>query len=82
MPVIQGFVGKFEMYVEGKKLTFILISRRSTKMAGTRFLARGIDAKGNVANFVETEQIALFDNYVFSYAHIRGSLPLFWKQVD
>ena len=29
-------------------------------MAGTRFNARGLDDEGNVANFVETEQIVIF----------------------
>jgi hypothetical protein len=52
--VIQGFVGKFEIYVQGKKLTMMLISRRSAKMAGTRYLSRGIDEQAEVANFVET----------------------------
>ena len=33
----------------------ILISRRSYIMGGTRYNSRGIDNKGNVANFVETE---------------------------
>jgi hypothetical protein len=80
--VIQGFVGKFEIYVQGKKLTMMLISRRSAKMAGTRYLSRGIDEQAEVANFVETEQVVLYENYAFSYAQVRGSVPLFWKQVD
>ena len=39
----------------------ILISRRSRKRAGTRFNARGVDEDGLVANFVETEQIFIYD---------------------
>jgi len=54
IPVVQGFVGKFNIYVQGKKLLFVLISRRSTKMGGTRFIARGINAEAFVANYVET----------------------------
>ena len=46
---------------------------------GTRFHARGIDDTGNVANFVETEQILVTDGVVFSYTMIRGSVPVFWK---
>ena len=34
-----------------------IISRLSSKKAGTRFNSRGIDDDGNVANFVETETI-------------------------
>lgn len=38
-----------------KKLSIILIGRRSRHFAGVRYLRRGIDHEGNVANFVETE---------------------------
>ena len=34
-----------------------LISRRSRYRLGTRFKRRGVDENGNVANFVETEQV-------------------------
>ena len=60
IPLIQGFVGKFEIFVKGKKLHFGLVSRRSTKMAGVRYLSRGINAEGDTANFVETEQIMIY----------------------
>lgn len=39
---------------ENKKLTYILLSRRSNKKAGTRFFSRGIDDHGNVANYTES----------------------------
>lgn len=39
------------------KVFFTLISRRSLKRAGVRYLRRGIDKHGDVANFVETEFI-------------------------
>jgi len=38
-----------------KKVSLILIARRSRYMAGPRYLKRGINEEGNVANFVETE---------------------------
>lgn len=34
-----------------------LISRRSRFRAGTRYKRRGVDDKGNCANYVETEQV-------------------------
>ena len=34
-----------------------LVARRSRKRAGVRFCRRGVDVEGNVANFVETEQV-------------------------
>lgn len=80
--MIQGYIGRFEIFVKGKKLLFSLISRRSTKMAGVRFLARGIDSNGHTANFVETEQIVLYENYIFSYVMLRGSAPLYWTHKE
>ncbi len=43
--------------VNRKKLTYTLISRRCCFRAGTRFYMRGVDQEGQVANYVETEQI-------------------------
>ncbi|KAH8675997.1 SacI homology domain-containing protein [Xylariales sp. PMI_506] len=58
-----------------------VISRLSCKRAGTRFNSRGIDDDGNVANFVETETIYWSPSGVlFSYAQVRGSVPVFWEQ--
>lgn len=59
---------------------YIMISRRSREMSGTRFYSRGIDTHGNAANFVETEEIMVCHNYVLSYVQLRGSLPIFWVQ--
>ena len=61
--------------------TLTLISRLSCRRAGTRFNSRGIDDDGNVANFVETETILYHPSTLcFSYAQVRGSVPLFWEQ--
>ena len=61
--------------------TLTLISRLSCRRAGTRFNSRGIDDDGNVANFVETETILFHPSGLcFSYAQIRGSVPVFWEQ--
>jgi synaptojanin len=58
-----------------------VISRLSCRRAGTRFNSRGIDDDGNVANFVETETIFWSPSgVVFSYAQVRGSVPVFWEQ--
>jgi hypothetical protein len=70
-----------------KKLSVILIGRRSRHFAGVRYLRRGLDHEGNVANFVETEQIVYDPNKSFddkpvfsSFVIIRGSIPIFWTQ--
>ncbi|KAI9757099.1 MAG: hypothetical protein M4579_003577 [Chaenotheca gracillima] len=65
----------------GLPSTLTLISRLSCRRAGTRFNARGIDDDGNVANFVETETIFWTPSGLcFSYAQVRGSVPIFWEQ--
>ena len=47
---------------------------------GTRFHSRGIDEQGNVSNFVETEQIVMYEESVQSFTQVRGSIPVFWRQ--
>ncbi|KKP03225.1 hypothetical protein THAR02_04654 [Trichoderma harzianum] len=68
-----------------KSYLITLISRRSTKRAGLRYLRRGIDEGGYTANFVETEQILSSPAWdasspVYSFTQIRGSIPLFFTQ--
>lgn len=69
--------------LQGHAVTYALISRRSRHRAGTRYNVRGIDVEGNVANYVETEQIVVDQDtsLICSYLQTRGSIPLFWKQV-
>jgi hypothetical protein len=53
----------------------------SCRRAGTRFNSRGIDDDGNVANFVESETVFWSPSGLcFSYAQVRGSVPIFWEQ--
>lgn len=68
-----------------KSYLITLISRRSTKRAGLRYLRRGIDEGGYTANFVETEQVLSSPAWdtsspVYSFTQIRGSIPLFFTQ--
>lgn len=88
MPVIFGDICKYNFKSETKNCTFVLISRRSRRYAGTRYMKRGINEHGNVANFVEVEQICYVhsENFdlkpnVTSFVQIRGSIPLFWGQI-
>lgn len=60
-----------------------LISRRSVERAGLRYLRRGVDDNGHVANSVETEQILStpdFSGKTYSFVQIRGSIPVFFSQ--
>ncbi|KAK1980770.1 SacI homology domain-containing protein [Colletotrichum cereale] len=68
-----------------KKFLLTIISRRSTQRAGLRYLRRGIDEQGYVANAVETEQILSSTAWdksskIHSFLQIRGSIPLFFTQ--
>ncbi|KAK9454835.1 SacI homology domain-containing protein [Dipodascopsis uninucleata] len=78
--VIRGFAETVRTNLDRQPVTLTIISRQGCKRAGTRYNARGVDDEGNVANFVETETILETDRYVFSYAQIRGSVPIFWEQ--
>ena len=75
-PIIQGYVGQIKKI----NFNFILISRRSFFMGGTRYNSRGIDNKGYVSNFVESEQITITNSHIMTYNQIRGSLPFYWSQ--
>lgn len=66
--------------VNGIAFNFGLVSRRSIQRAGTRLFSRGIDANGNVSNYVETEQLVEVNGDRSSFVQTRGSIPLFWQQ--
>ncbi|KAG8741719.1 phosphatidylinositol-3,5-bisphosphate 5-phosphatase [Ceratobasidium sp. 414] len=57
IPMIFGHVDQAKLSVFGRIIYVTLIARRSRHFAGVRYLKRGVDEKGNVANEVETEQI-------------------------
>lgn len=85
--VTHGFVDQRNICVYGKALYLTLIARRSNQFAGTRFLKRGANCKGEVANEVETEQIVHDASITFldranitSFVQMRGSVPLYWSQ--
>lgn len=80
LPLLHGFISINNCVINGQPLAWILISRRSVLRAGTRLFRRGVDRNGNVANFVETEQIVEYSGDKASFVQIRGSIPLFWQQ--
>jgi hypothetical protein len=68
-----------------KSFLLTLISRRSVKRAGLRYLRRGVDEEGDTANSVETEQILSDVDWtpsskIHSFVQIRGSIPIFFSQ--
>ncbi|KAI9375653.1 SacI homology domain-containing protein [Aspergillus egyptiacus] len=95
LPIIHGYVEQAKVSVYGRLVYMTIIARRSRFFAGARFLKRGANDLGYVANDVETEQIVsemtttsfhsagpdLFANPLYtSYVQHRGSIPLYWTQ--
>ncbi|KAG9234060.1 SacI homology domain-containing protein [Amylocarpus encephaloides] len=95
LPIIHGYIDQSALSIYGRTVYITVIARRSRYFAGARFLKRGANDLGYVANDVETEQIVsevlttsfhapgakLFANPNFtSYVQHRGSIPLYWTQ--
>lgn len=80
IPVVHGFIFMKTCRINGKAFEWILISRRSCFRAGVRYYVRGIDSGGHAANFVETEQIVLYEGAMASFVQTRGSIPFYWSQ--
>jgi len=86
-PVINGFFSLRTISDYDQEFNYLLIARKDNRRSGMRFLVRGSDNNGNVANFAETEEIVIVTDkkeqkYIdlLSYLQIRGSIPLIWKQ--
>ncbi|THC95968.1 hypothetical protein EYZ11_004565 [Aspergillus tanneri] len=75
----------FDTDAQRRNFLLTLISRRSVRRPGLRYLRRGVDDDGNTANCVETEQILSTPDWdpsssVYSYLQLRGSAPLYFSQ--
>lgn len=66
--------------LNGKPFLWTIVSRRSCFRAGTRLFTRGIDVHGNVANFVETEQIVEFSGDRSSFVQVSTVSILMYYQ--
>jgi hypothetical protein len=80
LPIMRGIIQVFMVIMQQRTFDYILISRRSKFRAGTRYETRGVDSNGNVANYIETEQLLHIDGHKLSYIQTRGSIPLVWEQ--
>ncbi|KAJ1796373.1 Inositol-1,4,5-trisphosphate 5-phosphatase 1, partial [Coemansia sp. RSA 2599] len=86
--LIQGavesyYAGRYpgsEVHLDNALMAVFLISRSSSMRSGMRFLTRGVDDEGGVANEVETEVIVATKAITFSHVQVRGSIPVFWTQ--
>ena len=67
-PLIQGYFSQVSGNLGDAPIKMTLISRRMHLRTGTRYNARGIDDKGNVANTCETEQIVeVYERFLLSH---------------
>jgi len=86
VPVTNAWISSDILNFNSGSESFILslVSRRSRLRQGPRYIKRGSDKVGDVANFVETEQILLDSSTgkFASFLQIRGSIPLFWGQPE
>lgn len=80
LPVIQGYCQVEQCVIDGESYFLALVSRRSRYRAGTRYKRRGVDQDGNVANYVETEQVLSLRHHQLGFTQVRGSVPVFWSQ--
>ncbi len=96
LSIVHGYVDQSALSVYWGRVVYVtIIARRSRFFAGARFLKRGANDLGYVANDVETEQIVsemlttsfhspgptLFANDKYtSHVQHRGSIPLHWTQ--
>lgn len=94
-PIIHGYIDQAALSIYGRTAYITVIARRSRQFAGARFLKRGANDLGYVANDVETEQIVAecqttsfhapgprlyCSPHYTSYVQHRGSIPLHWTQ--
>ncbi|EEB07609.2 inositol polyphosphate phosphatase [Schizosaccharomyces japonicus yFS275] len=90
VPMIHGFVSVRNVFIRTHTVELGIITRRSIYRAGTRYFSRGIDTAGDVANFNETETTLFLESLheptenriLMVYVQIRGSIPLFWYEVN
>ncbi|XP_066141252.1 phosphatidylinositide phosphatase SAC2 isoform X1 [Euwallacea fornicatus] len=93
LPIIQGYIqiedcrvevgpymGEDNKAKQYEIFTLCILSRRSRFRAGTRYKRRGVDEEGEVANYVETEQIISYRSHEVSFLQVRGSVPVYWSQ--
>jgi hypothetical protein len=72
LPVMYGMLRITNTSIKGNGLSFILITRRSRHRTGTRYMTRGIDEEGHVANFNETEQTIILNDAASSGMGSQG----------
>ncbi|XP_068317765.1 phosphoinositide phosphatase SAC8-like [Pyrus communis] len=81
IPLLQGSFQTAQLKLKGSPSTLTIVSRRCTRRLGTRMWRRGANLDGDVANFIETEQLVEIEGFQSALLQIRGSIPLLWEQI-
>lgn len=59
LEVIHGFISQSNVSIFGRPVYVCLVTRRSTRFAGTRYLKRGANFDGDVANVSSFEKFRI-----------------------
>lgn len=78
LEITHGYLSQSCMNIFGRPVYILLMARRSSRFAGTRFLKRGANFHGDVANEVETEQIVQDGSRLCSFTQMRGLILCFY----
>ncbi|XP_050143361.1 phosphoinositide phosphatase SAC8 [Malus sylvestris] len=81
IPLLHLSFQTAKLKLKGSPATLTIVSRRCTRRLGTRMWRRGANLDGDVANFIETEQLVEIEGFQSSLLQIRGSIPLLWEQI-
>ncbi|WZZ83203.1 hypothetical protein YC2023_103775 [Brassica napus] len=88
--LVYGFFQQTKCFVSDEQFILTVIARRSRHYAGTRYLRRGVNEEGSVANEVETEQIVTKEvpevnnkdrNYVATKLHFENLKQRYGKLI-
>ncbi|KAI4353373.1 hypothetical protein L6164_002331 [Bauhinia variegata] len=75
------YMQETQLKLKDSAVLITLISRRCNRRLGTRMWRRGANLEGDVANFIETEQLLEVEGFRSSLLQVRGSIPLLWEQI-
>ena len=79
VPTVNAWIAQEDIKHRGSRYKMMLISRRSRRRQGPRYIKRGSDELGDVANFVETEQILSRADGSASSSFLQVSIKFCYK---
>ena len=77
--IIHGFVDQANISVYGSPILLTLVARRSCQFAGTRFLKRGANYKGNFSTFWPIKR-TLLETHI-TQGDLTPNFPTFAKPI-